>query len=252
MRSRRASPSPSSSTPWTTTSPPPTTTGCGINQTGAGSMDWQSVLKYNPYHEPAGSRIGGRFASAPSGGQADAGGTAVEVADIAAAEAERLKHNAVIDTYMGRQQKEGLVSAKYGRMSAEEVNASLKEQYPHMGDLGFDAAFDFVPQEVTSQLDRLHDLFTTQFANLRTVVLGDTNDDYLAMHPQTWAIHRGMGIYFNPHYFSVEEADASIIIEHLKEAEEVGFHPPGHDTISSIVTHEFGHMVHALENLSNE
>jgi hypothetical protein len=221
-------------------------------------MDWQSVLKYNPNHDPK----DGRFTFAGHGGAAL--DSPFERAFRRVSEAEL--HQAV-DRYENEQDLRGLVSDKYQGKSAYAIVKALQEAHPHLTFRNMEWMHPFALREVATQIDRMANSHPDAFAALDTIGMQETADSVFAAtgnHAGAWAAMEHGHMRFNPRYFDMGSnlitdgrhrddllttpvTRAGSLLMELREAEEAGYHPLGNDTVGSIFVHEFGHHVQAFE-----
>ena len=127
-----------------------------------------------------------------------------------------------------------------------EATAWATQQYPHI-TWDFEGAHIDAINPTLDQFERLAQQWPEVAARLKYV---GTYQGTNALHPHTWkpihyahadggALGRGEVIGFNPMYYS----DSARFLSRLQNDLRAGFHPKGCDTIESVLTHEFGHLV---------
>lgn len=205
-------------------------------------MDWQSVLKYNPHHDPR----DGRFTFGPSGTHADEG------PDFPAG----LRPFDLIDIrdYQNKQRAEGLVAKEYEGLSTLAVERRLLEKYPGKV-FNLSAGIPTHIREVATALDRMANEYPEQWQSFKGISISDqfTQTFTQDRHPNAWAEMTNDGrMFLNPNKWEMKRqlpAGLGILTNELYNCVQANWHPVGCDDIGSVVTHEFGH--HFLDHEKN-
>ncbi len=127
--------------------------------------------------------------------------------------------------------------------SAAAAQSWLQERYPQLKDVDFNSFDSLSRQKVTEQFHTMAQLFPEEAK--RILRLGPTTKGepvyaqatYLTHDPQSGFWSRG--IEFNPTHVG----DTPQFERSLRRDIVMGFHPVGSDSVESVLTHEFGHVI---------
>jgi DNA topoisomerase IB len=164
-------------------------------------MDWQSVLKYNPNHDPH----DGRFTTSEGGGEYEGKG---------AYSVEKL----LSEKYPGKEFK-----------LRDGVPEMVREVAMAVDKLATDYPYAFKGLRGISITNKGTDLFDTML----NAWAGMSVTGYMFLNPHYWGIRNSLGV--------LNKQPGESFKTELKQAIDSGFHPDGTGSIKSIIDHEFGH-----------